>query len=352
MAVDFTDVAEKDLENEFVYGNGIDEPVMMYNTTAGDPNSAIYYYSSDNLGSVVTLVDADGDVIERYSYDPWGEPTITDGTGTPLTESAVNNPYMFTAREVDTLDGGSLRLQHNRHRVLHYKLARWMQNDPLGTVPEGYMNPSNPIGQYKDGVNVYEYVVSSPIDTVDEMGLSPTAIALSQLGQSVPMALGRLYRVCDKYKCPCGDCLSVAQCKREAKKLYNSYRTKLNDFIKKRNKDLKEGKLPNAEKRWPWGRCYNFCHDYAGEISSWNLGASLKCFKFERAIDTINHSGHHYVGVFHICNRSVDTDEPCSDANLDPWKGGDFFPTATVKSGTCLPKMYWGFEKGIGEAFQ
>ena len=134
----------------------------MYNTTAGDPNSAVYYYCSDNLGSVVALVDDSGAVVERYCYDVWGEPTITTGTGTPLTKSEVNNPYMFTAREVDFLDvdatSGSyrLKLQHNRWRVLNYKLARWMQNDPQ---------------EYIEGLNLYQYVSSSPVLLVDPAGL-------------------------------------------------------------------------------------------------------------------------------------------------------------------------------------
>ena len=146
---------------------------MMYNTTAGDPNSAVYYYCSDNLGSTVALVDSSGSVVERYSYDVWGEPTIYDGSGNEITESDVANPFMFTAREVDFLDDGNLKLQHNRHRVYNSKLARWMQSDPLGTVPNGYMNPSNPIGQYRDGVNVYQYVGSKPIAKKDIFGLMP-----------------------------------------------------------------------------------------------------------------------------------------------------------------------------------
>ncbi len=35
--------SEADLEQESVFGDGIDELVMMYNTTSGDPNSAVYY---------------------------------------------------------------------------------------------------------------------------------------------------------------------------------------------------------------------------------------------------------------------------------------------------------------------
>ncbi len=117
-------------------------------------------YCSDNLGSIVALVDADGDVVERYAYDVWGEPTIYDGSGNEIDNSAVANPFMFTAREVDNLDDGDLRLQHNRHRVYHYRLGRWMTNDPSG---------------YADGLNLYEYVKSKVIVFVDIYGLDSYA---------------------------------------------------------------------------------------------------------------------------------------------------------------------------------
>ena len=141
-----------------------------------------YYYFGDNLGSTVALVDSSGDVVERYSYDVWGEPTIYDGSGNEITESDVANPFMFTAREVDFLDEdtstGSYRLkfQHNRHRVYDYLRACWLQSDPRGVVPNDYMNPFKPIGQYKDGVNIYEYVGSDPLYSIDSFGLKQKRI--------------------------------------------------------------------------------------------------------------------------------------------------------------------------------
>ena len=156
MATDFADAADEDIENEFVYGNGIDEPLVMYSFIDNEPNSLeTYYYCSDNLGSTVALVDSSGAVVERYSYDVWGEPTIYDSNGNEIDESAVSNPFMFTAREVDFLDGGNLILQHNRHRVLYYRLAMWMQPDPKG---------------YVDGLNLYQYVMNNPILLLDPYG--------------------------------------------------------------------------------------------------------------------------------------------------------------------------------------
>ena len=71
---------------------------------------AISYYHSDGLGSVVALTDSTGAVVERYTYDVYGTPAITDAGGLPLSTSAVGNPYLFTARRYDP-EGGSLRIE-------------------------------------------------------------------------------------------------------------------------------------------------------------------------------------------------------------------------------------------------
>jgi len=49
----------------------------------------LYYYHFDGLGSVIALSDVNSVIVERYSYDVFGEPNRT---------SDVNNPYLFTGR--------------------------------------------------------------------------------------------------------------------------------------------------------------------------------------------------------------------------------------------------------------
>ena len=68
----------------FAYGPGIDEPIYMWSSGYG-----WYYYHFDGLGSVVALSDYYGNLVERYSYDVFGEPNRT---------SSVGNPYLFTGR--------------------------------------------------------------------------------------------------------------------------------------------------------------------------------------------------------------------------------------------------------------
>jgi hypothetical protein len=39
-----------------------------------------YWYTLDGRGNMVALTDATGTVVDRYSYDVWGLPTISLGT--------------------------------------------------------------------------------------------------------------------------------------------------------------------------------------------------------------------------------------------------------------------------------
>jgi len=75
------------------------------------------YYHFDGLGSVIALSDENTDIVERYSYDVFGEPNRT---------SDVNNPYMFTGRRYDDETG----LYYYRARYYAYDIGRFLQPDP------------------------------------------------------------------------------------------------------------------------------------------------------------------------------------------------------------------------------
>jgi hypothetical protein len=102
-------------EMHFVYGNYIDE--VLFSNKFG-----VYwwckYYIHDHLFSPVTLIwYSTGIVQERYEYDSYGKPTIWNAnlSGTRSYSNYGNN-YLFTGREVDILDNGSLKIQNNRNR--------------------------------------------------------------------------------------------------------------------------------------------------------------------------------------------------------------------------------------------
>ena len=50
---------------------------------------------------MVALSDVNNVIVESYSYDVFGAPTIYDANETEIASSATGNPYMFTARRAD-----------------------------------------------------------------------------------------------------------------------------------------------------------------------------------------------------------------------------------------------------------
>jgi RHS repeat-associated protein len=77
-------------------------------------------------------------------------PIPQNAWGTP--HSAIGNPYMFTGRQLDEEAGAYFY----RARTYDAIKGRFLQRDPAG---------------YVDGLNLYEYVNSNPINRADPMGL-------------------------------------------------------------------------------------------------------------------------------------------------------------------------------------
>ena len=149
------------LLRKFIYGPGIDEPVCMIDVDG--QTETRYYYHYDGLGSVIALSNTDGDIVEAYSYDVFGTPTIYTAAGadglwrtaddTTATVSAVGNPYLFTGRRYDDETG----LYYYRARMYAPDLGRFMQTDPIG---------------YAEGINWYAYCGNNPTVYIDPMGLA------------------------------------------------------------------------------------------------------------------------------------------------------------------------------------
>ena len=169
---------------DYIYGNYIDEVLIMT-----DDSDAKHYYGHDHIFSVVTLIEPDGDAEERYEYDAYGKPTISNAGFTQTYDtSQFGNPYMFTSRHVDSLDSDDLQLQYNRNRYYDYHTGRWLTHDPLGIQGSAnlidelakYETPKfyllYPLDQYIDSLNLYQYTRSKPISSTDVRGLWKTDV--------------------------------------------------------------------------------------------------------------------------------------------------------------------------------
>ena len=132
------------------------------------------WYAHDHLYSPVALINPSGNAIERYEYDAYGRCCVLDPNFTIDADglSDYDNPYLFTGRRWDTLNNGSLKIQYSRNRYYDYQTGRFLSHDPLGITPNHPKpNMFNVMSQYKDGMNLYEYVRSNPVIKVDPKGL-------------------------------------------------------------------------------------------------------------------------------------------------------------------------------------
>jgi RHS repeat-associated protein len=153
------------LLRKYVYGPGIDEPICMIDVT---DSNAVYYYHLDGLGSVAALSDANADIVESYSYDVFGAPTIYDANETEISQSAIGNPYMFTARRADD----ETALYYYRARYYAFDIGRFLQTDPI---------------EYLGGLNLYTYCGNNPPNWSDPYGLFGFGIGGSLTGSATPV---------------------------------------------------------------------------------------------------------------------------------------------------------------------
>lgn len=116
----------------------IDEPLARLTTNT--PR----FYQTDALGSVIALTDESGTVKTTYSYDPFGNVTVSGETS--------DNPFQYTGREND-----GTWLYYYRARYYSPELQRFISEDPIGF----------------DGgsINLYSYVNNNPVNETDPYGL-------------------------------------------------------------------------------------------------------------------------------------------------------------------------------------
>jgi RHS repeat-associated protein len=139
---------------QYVWGaQYVDAPVVRFqdSDTNGTLNNTLYYMYDGNF-NVTGLVEPDGDVAERYVYDPYGKVSFLDGSWGAISASAYDNQVLYCGYRFDPESG----LYQVRYRYHHPTLVRWVTRDPAG---------------YVDGMSLYEYVGSRPLMALDPYGL-------------------------------------------------------------------------------------------------------------------------------------------------------------------------------------
>ncbi len=115
----------------------------------GDQAAKVYYYHTDQVGSVKAMTDSAGKVVYNADYMPFGSQFVKDGEFDEL--------HGFTGKEYDSDTG----LYYYNARWYDSELGRFISEDPMA-------DPNNP--------NLYSYCANDPVNKIDPTGygvLSP-----------------------------------------------------------------------------------------------------------------------------------------------------------------------------------
>ena len=122
---------------EYQYIWGPDKVIAQFDVL----NNEIYYYLYNGHGDVVQIVDTDGNIVNSYDYDVWGNFITKNET--------VHNPFTYFGQIYDEATG----LYYLRARYYDPTTGRFTQQDPA-----------------EDGYNWYIYGNNNPILYVDPSG--------------------------------------------------------------------------------------------------------------------------------------------------------------------------------------
>ena len=120
---------------------------------------AMYYVQKNIQGDVVALVNADGDVVAKYSYDAWGINYVYDAEGKMnASDSFIGNINPFRYRGY----------YYDRETGLYYLQTRYY--DPtagrfINADSADYLDPES-----INGLNLYAYCGNNPVMNVDPSG--------------------------------------------------------------------------------------------------------------------------------------------------------------------------------------
>jgi RHS repeat-associated protein len=118
----------------------IDEPLAMQR------GGTASFYHADGLGSVTSLSNTAGTLVQTYTLDSFGNQTAASGS--------ITNPFQYTAREFD----GEIVLDYMRARYFDPVTGRFISEDPVA---------------FLGGRNFYTYVGNWPTLYTDPSGLAP-----------------------------------------------------------------------------------------------------------------------------------------------------------------------------------
>ena len=129
------------MTNRYIHGTSAgDDPLVWYPGASMAAGNRRYLYA-DERGSVIAVSDADGNAVAKNAYDEYGIPG-----------SEKEGRFQYTGQ----MWLPEIGLYYYKARMYSPTLGRFMQPDPIG---------------YGDGMNMYAYVGSDPVNLNDPLGL-------------------------------------------------------------------------------------------------------------------------------------------------------------------------------------
>jgi RHS repeat-associated protein len=122
----------------------------------------MYFFLTDQLGSVRDLIDDQGNVQASYEFSEYGERISTFENGVSSQKTIVGG--MFVQDEV--ADTGLMLMGH---RFYDPGLGRFLNRDPIG---------------FAGGLNLFSYGGNNPVTFTAHTGLSPDWTAGVQSGRT------------------------------------------------------------------------------------------------------------------------------------------------------------------------
>jgi RHS repeat-associated protein len=117
-----------------VWGSYVDE---LTSFTVKKPRKAAvrYYTHANSLFSVAAVTSSTGSVVERWSYNAYGVPTIKNSANATIAKSAVGNDRGFTGYKLDNESG----LYFARTRMYLPKSGKFAERTPWFGFGSGYL---------------------------------------------------------------------------------------------------------------------------------------------------------------------------------------------------------------------
>ena len=134
---------EGNVTNRLIRGSG-----LIARTTDAECARTYYHYATDEMGSITHLTDEDGEILNQYGYDAWGNLTAC--------EEEIENRFGYTGEQFDAIT----KQYYLRARFYNPVVARFTQEDTYRG----------------DGLNLYAYCANDPVGYVDPSGHQPQCV--------------------------------------------------------------------------------------------------------------------------------------------------------------------------------